>query len=116
MSDEDARFVVRVVGLYSEMKDSYNVLEDKTGIADYDVTFPGFDGNDSYESMLLGFTEALRRDGRFRDTLSEGRSLNSHCTSVRGYRRLVATWEQMGEPRYPLTKAQIEELVLITNT
>jgi len=113
LADDDATFVVKVVGLYSVMKDSYAALEDKTGISDYEVTFPGFDGNDSYESTLLGFTEALRRDGRFKDTLSEGRSLNSHCTSVRGYRRLIATWEQMGEPHYPLTKTQIEELALI---
>jgi uncharacterized protein YfbU (UPF0304 family) len=116
LSEDDARFVIRVLALYSEMRDSYLALNDKGGISDHDVLYPGFDGNDSYEAVLLRFTEALRTEGKFQNTLTKDRDLNSHFTSVRGYRRMIAAWEQMGEPRYPLAKSQIEELVLMKRT
>ena len=111
LPDEDARFVVKVLGIYSVMRDSYHALGDKAGIDEYHVKFPGFDGNDSYEAGLLHFTDALRKDGRFKDTLPESHTLNSHFTAVPGYRRLVAKWEEMGEPQYPLSQAQIEQLI-----
>lgn len=116
LEEGDADFVIRVLGIYSDMAASYAELEDKGDLKEHDVRFPGFDGNDSYETVLLRFTEALRRDGRYVDTLPEGRDLNSHFSAQRGYRRIVATWEQMGEPRYPLSKDQLEQLLVARRT
>lgn len=112
----DADFVIKVLGIYSDMRDSLGALDDKSGITEHNVYFPGFDGNDRDEVMLLSFTEALRRDGRFSQTIPAGRDLNSHCPTLRGYRRMVGQWEEMGRPRYPLDKGQIEALVLAKRT
>jgi uncharacterized protein YfbU (UPF0304 family) len=116
LEEADTNFVLRVLGIYSDMAASYQALEEKGDIKEHDVRFPGFDGNDSYEAVLLQFTEALRKDRRFSETLPEGRDLNSHFPAARGYRRIVATWEQMGGPQYLLDKAQIEELLLVRRT
>ena len=116
LEEADTIFVLRILGIYSDMADSYQALEEKGDIKEHDVRFPGFDGNDSYEAVLLQFTEALRKDRRFSDTIPEGRDLNSHFSAVREYRRIVATWEQMGEPRYPLSKDQLEQLLVARRT
>lgn len=116
LEEGDADFVIKVLGIYSDLSASYAELEEKGDLKEHDVRFPGFDGNDSYEGVLLQFTEALRRDGRYRETLPAGRDLNSHFTTVRGYRRVIATWEQMGEPRYPLSKEHLQELLIARRT
>jgi uncharacterized protein len=104
MSQEKAEFVVTILGIYSEMRDSYEQLTDKSGIELHQVQFPGFDGNN--EGDLLSFARALRQNERFIDTLPE-HGKNSHMPTREMYGRIIAKWREMGEPHFPLTKEQI---------
>lgn len=67
LREEDAVFVVTILGIYSDLRDSYEQLADKSGIEPHQVQFQGFDGNN--EGELLAFARALRKRDRFIDTL-----------------------------------------------
>ena len=108
LPEEDAELVLTVLGIYSEMRDSYVGLADKTGIEPHQVEFPGFDGNN--EGELLRFSRALRESDRFVDTIPE-RGKNSHMPTRDIYGRMIDAWREMGEPRYPFTREQILELL-----
>ena len=43
LSDTDAQHVLKILGIYSDLRDSYNKLEDKSEIDEKDLNFPGFD-------------------------------------------------------------------------
>lgn len=108
LPEEDANYVVTVLSIYDTIKYSYEQLTDKTGIDEYLVNFPGFDGNN--EGDLLSFSIALRKNRRFEDLLPE-RGKNSHMTTSHRYTRLIEKYKSMGSPHDPLTKEQILELV-----
>lgn len=112
LPEGDAIFVLEIVGIYDQMLHSFQKLDDKSGLTEEDVRFPGFDGNDSYESSLLGFAEALAEDRRYADTLNVQRGANSHYQAVPGYQRVIERWRAMGSPRdYNLSKEQIQTLL-----
>jgi uncharacterized protein YfbU (UPF0304 family) len=108
MREEDSEFVVTILGIYSDLHDSYEQLSDKSGIEPRQVQFPGFDGNN--EGELLSFSRALRKSARFIDTLPE-HGKNSHMPTREIYGRMIAKWEELGKPRFPLSKEQISELL-----
>jgi uncharacterized protein len=112
LPDEDAKFVLRILSIYDQLFHSFQKLDDKSGLTEEDVRFPGFDGNDSYESRLLGFAEALAEDRRYPDILSVQRGANSHCQAVPGYKQVIERWRAMGAPRdFNLSKEQIQTLL-----
>ena len=104
LSSDKAEHVLAILGIYSDLRDSYNELSDKSGIEPHQVEFPGFDGNN--ESDLLAFSRALRDSDRFVDTVPE-RGKNSHSPTTDLYRRIIAKYRELGEPRYPLDKQTI---------
>lgn len=104
MSNEDAELVVTILGIYSDIKDSYAQLADKSGIETHQVEFPGFDGNN--EGELLRFSRALRESDRFVETLPE-HGKNSHMPTRDIYGRMIAKWDELGKPHFPLSKDQI---------
>ena len=108
MQEEDAEFVVTIVGIYSDLRDSYERLADKSGIEPHQVEFPGFDGNN--EGELLSFARALRKSNRFIDTLPE-HGKNSHMPTRDIYSRMISKWEELGKPHFPLSKEQISALL-----
>lgn len=108
MDDEDAKFVLTILGIYSDLRDSYEQLSDKSGIEPHQVKFPGFDGNN--EGELLSFARALRKGGRFVDTLPE-HGKNSHMPTREIYGRMIAEWDKLGKPQFPLSKDQIAEIL-----
>lgn len=108
LHEEDAEFVVTILGIYSDLRDSYEQLVDKSGMERHQVQFPGFDGNN--ESELLAFTRALRKSNRFIDTLPE-QGKNSHMPTRDIYDRMIAKWDELGKPHFPLSKEQIAELL-----
>jgi uncharacterized protein YfbU (UPF0304 family) len=108
MHAEDAEFVVTILGIYSDLRDSYEQLADKSGIEPHQVEFPGFDGNN--EGELLSFARALRKRERFIDTLPE-HGKNSHMPTRDIYGRMIAKWKELGEPHFPLSKEQIAALL-----
>lgn len=108
LSDEDTEHVLTILGIYSDLRDSYKQLSDKSGIDERDVVFPGFDGNN--EAELLGFAGALSKNGNYSETIGE-RAKNSHMPTTEMYRRQIGQWKELGSPRYPLSKAQILSII-----
>ena len=108
MREEDAEFVVTILGIYSDLRESYQQLDDKSGIEPYQVEFPGFDGNN--EGELLAFSRALRNSDRFVDTVPE-RGKNSHMPTRDIYSRMMEKWEELGKPHFPLSREQILTLL-----
>lgn len=108
LDDDKATFVVDILDLYSSMRSSYRDLEDKSGIDADDLKFPGFDGNN--EGDLMGFADMLVKHRRFVETLRKHGN-NSHMPTVDIYRRMLACWNDMGQPTYPYSKEQILQLL-----
>lgn len=108
LSDEAVSHVLAILGIYSDLRDSYRQLSDKSGIEEHLVTFPGFDGNN--ESELLHFARALSRHGNYAEIIGKD-ARNSHMPTTDIYRRMIAEWKAMGEPRYPLSKEQILRII-----
>lgn len=96
--------VLAILGIYGDMKSSFDQLADKSGIDESQLTFPGFDGNN--EAELLSFAEALRKSRRFENTLGK-RELNSHMPTTAIYERMLAKWRELGSPHYPYSKEAI---------
>lgn len=108
LSDEDAQHVLKILGIYSDLRDSYSKLDDKSGIDKSNLNFPGFDGNN--ESEYLGFANNLLKHGRFKETLNET-AINSHMPTTDIYKRMIACWENLGAPHYPYSKEIIEKIL-----
>lgn len=100
--------VLAILGIYSDLRYSYDRLPDKSGIEPDQVEFPGFDGNN--ESELLGFASALRLAGRFTETLGK-HDKNSHSPTTEIYGRMIERWHELGEPRAPYDKKVISEVL-----
>ncbi|UXH79992.1 YfbU family protein [Roseateles amylovorans] len=104
LPDASAKEVLAILGIYSDLKDSYDQLGDKSGIDGRAVVFPGYDGNN--EGELLHFTAALSANGNYSQTIGE-HARNSHCPVRDMYQRMVDRWTELGKPRYPLSKEAI---------
>lgn len=105
---EAAEHVIRILGIYGDMKASFDALTDKTGIDEKLLNFPGFDDNN--ESELLLFTRALRKSDRFIETIGHD-AKNSHMPTTATYRRMIAKWRDLGEPNYPYSRDQIAAIL-----
>ncbi|CAB3847177.1 hypothetical protein LMG2828_01751 [Achromobacter piechaudii] len=101
LPSDQAEHVLTILGIYSDLKASYEALEDKSGIEPHHVAFPGFDGNN--EPELLSFSKALRDADRFTETIPEY-GKNSHHPTTELYGRIIAKWQELGKPSYPLDK------------
>ena len=108
MSDKVAEDVLRILEIYSAMKDSYRDLADKHGIDEGLLEFRGFDGNN--ESELLHFTRALRENERYTMALGAG-DLNAHMPMCGIYDRMVAAWDRLGRPEYPYSREAIVSIL-----
>ena len=101
MPDDDAEHVLAILGIFGDLRDSYEKLEDKSGIDPHDLIFHGFDGNN--ESDLRSFARALRRSDRFVETLGK-EVKNSHMPTTELYERMISKWRELGSPHYPYSK------------
>lgn len=108
LPDAQAQHVINILGIFGDMKASYQQLTDKTGIDEKDLVFPGFDGNN--ESELHSFAQSLLKHGRFEQTLGE-HVRNSHMPTTDMYRRMIERWTDLGSPRYPYEKRVIQEII-----
>ncbi|MET3134478.1 uncharacterized protein YfbU (UPF0304 family) [Oxalobacteraceae bacterium GrIS 1.11] len=108
LPDEKADFVLEILGIYRDMKKSYDLLFDKGGIEEQDVRFPGFDGNN--ETDLLFFTKRLIKHHKFVETLGE-HGIDSHGRKVEIYDRMIRCWHSLGAPTYPYSKENIQKIL-----
>jgi uncharacterized protein YfbU (UPF0304 family) len=108
LPDFKAQHVLTILGIYGDMKASYDHLADKAGIDEKSLTFPGFDGNNEYD--LLSFADGLIKHGRFGTTLGKNaRNSGMHTTGT--YGRMIDRWRELGSPNYPYSKSAIEEIL-----
>lgn len=108
LPDAEAQHVITILGLYSNLKDSYLKHSDKTDIDVSQLNFPGFDGNN--EGELLSFADSLIKHGRFNSTLGEA-AKNSHFPTTEMYNRMISCWIDLGKPNYPFSKEQIQKIL-----
>jgi len=114
MPQQDAQFVMTIVGLYDNLQASYSQLADKGDIDPAKLKFPGFDGNSDEEVLLMGFASALAQAGFFPNQLRGRIGINSHMSLMPNYRRMIAAWKELGEP-HNLSQAQIETVLKAKN-
>ena len=108
LPDSQALYVLRILGIFGDLKSSYDNLPDKTGIDEQTLTFSGFDGNNECE--LLSFADSLIKHGRFEMTLGKC-ARNSHMPTAGIYGRMIQRWEELGSPSYPYSKETIQEIL-----
>lgn len=114
LSPEESAFVRDALDVYGVMQRCYEGLDDKSGIEESRLNFPGFDGN--HEGGYLAYADHLRRRERRFDyvKLSGFDGLNSHAPFADRYKRMVNEWKKIpSKRRYDaLTK---EEILSILN-
>lgn len=70
----ECSYVFDVLEMHRALRHSYDKLTDKGGIAEDDIRFRGFDGNN--ETKRFAFAQYLQKTGKWVETLVGG--LNSH--------------------------------------
>lgn len=108
LSDAETQHVLGILGIYGDLKSSYDDLADKSGIDANEVNFPGFDGNNECE--LLSFANSLIKHRRFEVTLGKA-ARNSHMPTTAIYSRMIEKWMELGQPRYPYSKEVIQKIL-----
>jgi uncharacterized protein YfbU (UPF0304 family) len=115
MNIEECDYVYDVLNLYRTLIQGYDALIDKKGLTPENVRFRGFDGNN--ETKRYAFAEHLRRQGKWRETLTGG--LNSHTEMTKSlYPRMLAKFEPIRKQMmashtgdWQLTAEQIREII-----
>jgi uncharacterized protein len=105
MSIGECNEVADILDMYVFLKDAYNNLEDKSGLEESEIQFPGFSGN--HETKQLGYVRHLfHTKGHFTD-LAPGRDdFNGHLPVLPTYRKRLAEWRAMGKKTH-LSKDEI---------
>lgn len=112
MSEEMTRanrtFVADILDVYASLRRSYEELNDKGGIEERRLAFPGFDGNN--EGKYMAYAKFLReKEDRF-DYVELGfDGLNSHAPLAGKYESMIEEWKKVPEDRRAaeLTKGEI---------
>lgn len=105
MPAEESHEILEILSMFRVLNDSYERLEDKSGIEEWRIKFAGFDGN--YETGEMGYVAFLaEQDDRFTDVIERGK-YNSHCPCLDRYRRMLEHFRQNFPDAQILTKEQI---------
>jgi uncharacterized protein YfbU (UPF0304 family) len=87
--------VIDILEMYSDLQRGFDALDDTSDIRDYQITFPGFDGN--HESKRVGYCRHLcGGQGRYHD-LRRPTDWESHRPVIDAYRRMLAVWRPIRE-------------------
>jgi uncharacterized protein YfbU (UPF0304 family) len=109
LSQEDCAHAKDILEMFWMMEPAYDRLTPKPAVAESDVRFRGFDGNN--ESMYCAYVDFLRKNGQFAEILSE-RATNSHMRTMRRYDAMLARWKELGKPLADtFTAVEIEEVI-----
>lgn len=108
MTAAECREVIDILDMFASLRSAYGKLEDKSGIDEKAIRFPGFDGN--HETKWLGYARYYVTWGgdRYRDLHKN--DFNSHRPTLDTYRRMLAEWEK-SQDKHSLTK---DDIVRIT--
>jgi uncharacterized protein YfbU (UPF0304 family) len=112
---EECRYVLDVLDMHEGLQRSFQHLDDKDGITEDDVAFPGFDGNN--ESHHLCFAAHIKKGSRW-ETLATAidSDWNSHFPTTQRYKRMLAKLntiedEHGMERKYRLSSNEIKEIL-----
>ena len=111
MSEEECQEVIDILSMYRSLTYSYQKLEDKSGIEESDIRFPGFDGNNETNQYSYTNYFIIELD-RFKELTggSEYADFNSHCPMLDLYRRMLSKWKNLKD-RNNLTEDEIISIV-----
>lgn len=106
LSVEECREVLDILEMFSNLKYSYEKLQDKSGIDEYRISFSGFDGNN--EGAYLDYADHYcnREDDIRYPELGFPKDLNSHAPLLGGYRRMLEEW-RTSKDKLHLSKTEI---------
>ena len=104
VSREVCNEVLDILQMFRSLYFSYEKLDDKLGIDEYDVKFQGFDGNE--EGQYYSYAEFFILDKRRYEEFSNC-EINSHCNKLPQYRDMLNVWRQFKRYSSDLTKEQI---------
>jgi len=111
MSESECNEVLEILSMFDELAYGYKHLsaKDKKKISKTEITFSGFDGNDSTELKYLAYARFLNKgDGK---SFSKDTGLfNSHCLMLDVYRRMLADWKK-SEHKNQLKKDDIKRIL-----
>lgn len=95
LSFNDCREVLDILGVYRAMIFSYKRLDDKDGINEELLKFPGFDGNSETSRMFYVqyFLDDLKRFKEIKDISLSG--YNSHTELLPKYRNLLNLYNSL---------------------
>lgn len=94
VSDE----VIDILTMLDRLNFAYQGLKDKSGIAENDLRFSGFDGNDAVEVKYMAFARwaCTRKEWSAWTALPKAKSVdwwNSHMPHLDYYRRMMKAWK-----------------------
>jgi len=111
---QECRYVFDVLNMYRMLRNGYDELKDKSGIAEADIRFRGFDGNN--ETKRYAFAEFLQKTGKWQEVLVGG--LNSHTeTTIQRYPRMLERFERIKKEHeesmrmWSLSAEEIKEII-----
>jgi len=95
MSEAECKEVLDTLEMYDLLQHSYKNLEEKAGIPESKLRFPGYDGNN--ETKFLAYADYFCRHGHGRfSSLDRPRDFNSHYIASRAqYQRMLEVWKQV---------------------
>lgn len=106
--------VLDILEMFSEMHWGFEKLDEKEGINELDIQFPGFDGNT--ESRQLGYVNYFLFDlGRYEslhDQIESNRG-NSHCPMVETYQKMLRVFFNRRRMPHPLSAADIKAILAV---
>lgn len=110
LDEESCREVKDILDMYRVLTGGYRELQDKSGIDEGRLKFPGFDGNDETESAYLGYVSYLLDDLGLWAELRRDGGYNSHDENLQTYREMLRTWKA-SEDKVHLKKIDIERIL-----
>jgi uncharacterized protein YfbU (UPF0304 family) len=97
-SEEGAREVIGILGMFEVIQDSLANVGNVEGIEDYMLRFAGFDGNNEVGQLSYLYF-LVEKQERFKYVVVNLRDYNSHAPLLTTYRKMLGRYERLGSPR-----------------
>jgi uncharacterized protein YfbU (UPF0304 family) len=112
LSSEESELVRNAIDVYEVMQRSYEEMDDRSGIDESRLRFPGFDGNN--EGQYLAYANFLReKEDRFTHVRLGWDGMNSHQSLAGKYERMIREWMRVPSERRYANELTREEILSI---
>lgn len=109
MRSDQSQELIEMLDMHRALTFAYEKLEDKSGIAQKDIAFRGFDGNNETEYLAYARYICLDHGEERWHELHDG-LVNSHSPMLGIYRRMLDEWNRAAD-KYNLTKEEILRII-----